>query len=202
MSSNKRESSNKKEIKSLPSHKHQSSSTPQPLNTQLKPIHASSHREKEDIKLMDSSSLQTPSKLVGHDFLTRNVLIRKLTNNAFDEEGNTFLIGKGVPELVSCATFQYLYSIITRLGKCAECKINPNENLDVTFVDSNTDKLRKQFLLPNEKKPKKNNAFDNNDSSKRNIRVAMKDVYNCRKFLPQASLNKYESRKNQKFHQN
>ena len=141
-----------------------------------------------------NQSLNHPERIVGSDFLSKEVLIPKLRSALANEttDKDKLLIGSGVREVISCAAQEFVYDILLRVGKQASTKVLPNYDVKTTYLRTPTDELRKEFKMKNEKKPKQSVV---DKTYKREVVITMKDMMACKKFLPERSLHVYEKKK-------
>lgn len=144
--------------------------------------------------ICSNRSLTNPEKIVGSNFLSKDVLLSKLRTilSQEAEDKTTLNIGSGVCEIISSASQQLLYDLLKRVGKQASTKVVPNVDVKVSYLRTPTDELRKAFKIKNEKKPKQN---ERQGEYKREVTITMKDVMACRRFLPERSVYMYEKKK-------
>ena len=172
----------------LPSAEYTNDFQPMP---RLKPI-INKQTNVEDI-ICVNQSLNQPERIVGSDFLSKDVLIPKIRNALSQEttEKTKLHIGGGVCEVISCAAQEMLYDILLRVGKQANTKINPHYDVKTTFLRTPTDELRKEFKIKSEKKPKQSKI----DEYQREVVITMKDIMACKKFLPERAVHVYEKKR-------
>ncbi|EDR28767.1 hypothetical protein EDI_342170 [Entamoeba dispar SAW760] len=162
-----------------------------PTQPALKPLVQNGNTSTaEEGLIMKNSYILQPNRIIGSDFLTRPILLQLLRKVLYTENPDQPLfLGEGVSEIMSSTAYEKLWYVITRIGKAAETRISPGEGLKVNYLQTNTDEIRKELNVKDEKKPKEIHR-----DGKR-IRISMTDVMFCKKFLPERSLHRYETKK-------
>ncbi|ELP88196.1 hypothetical protein EIN_224390 [Entamoeba invadens IP1] len=155
----------------------------------LKPIvQQSNNAAAEEGQIMKNQYISQTNRIIGSDFLVRNVLLQRIRGVLqSDEDEAALYVGEGVSEVISSAANEMLWNAISDIGKTAETKISPGDGVKVTWVESKTDKLRAELEYKDEKKPREIRR-----DGKRVIRVTMSDVMATRKKLLKRGIRRAE----------